>query len=895
MTAYFKLFRQFILRALARNPLRSGITILGISLGVAVMIAIRLANASSLDSFRAATEQIAGETALQITGTAGRFDELLLRDLGWLRQFGQASPVISGYAIVEEGQATGATAVATSDTASASVSRQPTEAQRASPTGFLQILGVDVLRDRDLRRYRLLDVGKREGEVSARQFLALLTRPDSIILTEKFARRRGLALGQQLPLIIGDTKRWFTVRGLLLDEGPARALDGRFALMDIAAAQVAFGRAGLLDRVDVKLKREIDPETAEAEIARRLPQGLTIKRPETTYGQVERMTAAFHFNLNALGSIALLVGLFMIYNTISISVITRRKEVGVLRAIGLGRRMALLLFLGEALLSALVGTVIGLILGRVLASAVVLATATTVETFYIATIAKESVGSYTLGGGEVLLAFAVALPLSLVAAARPALEAARTLPIEAMRGAERLANNLKPARKPIMIALMLFASGYLLSRLEAVNGLPVFGYAAALALMFGGASLAPNGLWLVCRLLDSVRGRIWQAERKMASANLRGAIGRISISVAALAVSLAMMVAVSILIGSFRETVTYWVDRTLVADIYAKAATRTNATSEGEIADAAIALIRAHPQVAAIDAFTAQPASYEGQFITLGAGDFAVLLEHGRLLFKTPSDARQALREAIGQDQVVVSESFALRFDKQPGDAITLATKISAQRFTVVAVYYDYSNNRGAVVMDKQTYARHYGLAQPSSLSIYLHEGADAEAVAEDLGRTTGNAHQLVLTTNSVVRDEVVRIFNSTFSITYALEAIAIIVAGLGVISTLITLILERRGEFAILGFLGATRGQVRRLIVFEALMIGSVSQLIGILIGALLSLVLIYVINVQSFGWTIQFHFPWLFVLQSTLLIVMVTGVAGLYPATRALRGDSMRFAREE
>jgi putative ABC transport system permease protein len=226
---------------------------------------------------------------------------------------------------------------------------------------------------------------------------------------------------------------------------------------------------------------------------------------------------------------------------------------------------------------------------------------------------------------------------------------------------------------------------------------------------------------------------------------------------------------------------------------------------------------------------------------------------------------------------------------------IDLPTPAGGRPFEIAAVYYDYSNNRGAAVMDNGTYARHFGRIEPNSVSIYLRPGADADEVKDRLAGATGGQFQMIFTTNRVVRREVMRIFDSTFSITYALEIIAILVAGLGVISTLIALILERRAEIAVLGFLGATRAQIRRMIVIEAVLIGGVSQAIGILIGVMLSLVLIYVINVQSFGWTIQFHFPSGFLIQSTLLILGVTAVAGLYPATRAAKIEAVRFAREE
>ncbi len=931
MKVWLKLFQRFILRALSREKLRSGFTALGISLGVGVMIAIRLANLSALDSFKAATDAITGETSIQISGTAGRFDETKLLELGWLRDYGQISPVIEGYGKalagsrgVGEWGSGGAekdyigttrqlpdvkpdsahqsptSAVQTQDSPTPPLPHSPPAFRPNSPPQtlgsgeFLHILGVDILRDRSIRKYQLLQTNTANEQVTTRDFLLLLTDPESIIITEKFARKDGLEIGSKLSLIIGDTAHRFTIRGLLRDEGPARTLNGNFALMDIAAAQLAFNRLGFLDRLDVKLKSGVTPEQAEAEITAKLPIGLTVTRPSATYNQVEKMIAAFHFNLNALGSIALLVGLFLIYNTISISVLSRREEVGTLRAIGTNQRTILTLFLGEAMLLALIGTIIGLGLGRLMAAAAVKATATTVDTFYIATAATEAAARHTLTGFDVLLAFAIALPLSLAAAALPALEASRVRPVEAMRGAERLAASFNPSRKYLLFALALLAIGYLFSRFNAVNGLPIFGYLSAITLMFGGAFLVPHSLLLACRFVSNFIGSIarrFQVEAKLAGANLRGAIPRVSISVAALSVSLAMMVSISIMIGSFRDTVSYWVDQSLVADIFARPLTRNSITVDSEINDEAIQLMQADAAVDAVYTYASQPLTYQDSLISLGSSDFSIFAKHGNLLFKAPNNGREAMLQAIGQDAVVVTESFSLLFKKGVGDSIELPTIAGSHTFKINAVYYDYSSNRGAVVMDYRTHDKYFNILRPTSLSVYLKSAANADEVRDRLATSVGNRFQLIITTNKNIKGEVVRIFNSTFAITYALELIAIVVAGLGVISTLITLILERRNELAMLTFLGANRAQIRRMIVIEALLIGIVSEVIGAFIGTLMSLVLIYVINVQSFGWTIQFNFPALFLLQSATLILLVTGLAGLYPATRAARVEALNY----
>jgi putative ABC transport system permease protein len=257
-----------------------------------------------------------------------------------------------------------------------------------------------------------------------------------------------------------------------------------------------------------------------------------------------------------------------------------------------------------------------------------------------------------------------------------------------------------------------------------------------------------------------------------------------------------------------------------------------------------------------------------------------VLLSHSTLVFKSPRDGREAMREAIGQDALVVSEAFALRFGVGRGETVYLPTAHGPHPFRVSAIYYDYSTDRGVVVMDRPTFTRHFGDLPPTSLTVYLKPGASADTVRERLLTQLGEAHRVFIHTNSSLRAEVLRIFDSTFAITYTLEAIAILVAILGVTGTLVTLIIERRRELALLRLVGADLRQIRRMIVLESGFLGVVGQALGLISGFALALVLIYVVNVQSFGWTIQFHAPVAFLLQSSLLVILSTSLAGLYPA---------------
>jgi putative ABC transport system permease protein len=809
-----------------------------------------MANASSLAGFESALTTLSGKASLEITAPGGVFDERRIPGLEWLARYGTLSPVIEGDAWV------------------------------SAPRGgeAVRVLGVDILRDRSLRDYLLLDFpgGGRPG---TREFLSLLMDPRSVVLTGRFADRLGLRVGQEVEITFGDRKLPFTVRGLLRDTGLARALDGNVALMDIAAAQWAFDSLGRITRVDIRLHESTAVDEAERQISNRLPQELAVGRPARRGRAVEKMLAAYHFNLSALSWVSLLVGLFMIYNTVAVSVAARREEVGSLRALGAGRPAVLGLFLGESLILALGGCSIGLILARYLALAAVSLTSTTVAVLYRGVVAPPP----ALGIIDVTLAFAVGVPLALVSAAIPAWEASRVPPATAARGYDRLETRYRLSRRHFLIPAALLFAGGVLSQLPAVDGLPVFGFFSALFIVFGGASTTPLILFLLARGGKEPLARMLKVEGLLAHANLSGAVPRLAVSVAALSLGLSMMVAIAVMVGSFRETVIYWVGQTLRADLYLSPATRGIGGGPAALSDEVWKTAAADPAVAAADPFRRVEVPFGESTVTMGCADFRVLADHGGLMFKSPADALRRMREAAGRDEVVVSESFNLKHRKGPGDTVVLPVRQGRASFRIAAVYFDYSSDRGIVLMDRGSWLRHFDDAVPTSLALYLKPGQDPDRARSRILAALGDRHRVFLNTNDSVRREILRIFDSTFAVTWALEAIAIFVAILGVSTTLLTLTYERRRELATLRLIGADTGQVTKMIVLEAGMLGAASQCVGIAVGVLLSLLLIYVINVQSFGWTIQFHLPAKFLAQASAAILAATALAGLYPARRA------------
>jgi putative ABC transport system permease protein len=382
-----------------------------------------------------------------------------------------------------------------------------------------------------------------------------------------------------------------------------------------------------------------------------------------------------------------------------------------------------------------------------------------------------------------------------------------------------------------------------------------------------------------------------------------------SVSVAALAVSLAMTVAIAVMVSSFRETVIYWVSQTLVADLYVGPAARRAGAMTATVPAEVEAIVRAQPGVVAVDGFRVMDVPYREARIFVTSGHYDALLSRTRLLFKSPADPRDALRAAIGQDAAIVTEAFALRYRMRVGDAVTLPTPAGPHAFPIVAIYYDYTSDRGTVLLDAPIFARYFGERRPMGLNVYLAPHTDVDAARRDLLRALGapggsgsssdrtgtGASGMTVFTNTWLRGEVLRIFDGTFAITWALEVVAILVAVMGIVATLVTAIDERRRELAMLRLVGASRGQVRRMVVIEAALLGAIGQALGLLAGFGLSFVLVYVINVQSFGWSIQFHPPLLFLLQLGVTLIIATALSALYPAHRAARTYLTEQAADE
>ena len=835
--------------------MRTAVSIAGVAIGVGAVVAIHLANRSVTDSFREAVETVSGNTRLSVEGIGG-VPESAGNGLRWIWDIGSFSPVVDRFAVCGDG------------------SDEPVE-----------IFGVDITAEGPVRRYRLA------GPPSSAGFRALFSA-DAVLAPEAFARRHGLRVGSELPIFANGRRSVVRVAGILEPVGPARAAGGQMLVTGLRHAQRLFGMEGRVDRLDVAFPENVREEDVRRRLARSLPAGLTVKRPASRGETADRMVRAYRFNLTALGSIALLVGAFLVFNTLSMSVLRRWPEIGTLRALGASRRSIFASFLIEGIALGAVGTALGEILGAAAARFLLAEIGGTVVNIYrtTATLALSRSWEPFVSAGVVGLAASAAVSIL------PAMEAARIPPAATMRPGA-IERRRRARARPFAIAALGFAlAGALLALLPAVSGFPLFGFAAVACAIGALAAATPAAALALEAAARRPLRRLFGPPGRLAAAFFAGNLSRNAVAVAALSLALGMTGAMAVMIASLRATVIAWVDQSVASDLFVKSATGARRGIIGTIPPDALDLIRSVPGVAVADGFRAiDVADAGGNPFTIGAGDFSIAEKTGALTLSSRRAPGAAFREARRDGAVFVSEPFARHFHKKPGDRVQIPTPSGPRSFAIADVYPDYSNDRGTVVLDRPVFLRLFRDPAFSTISVRAAPGVAPETLRDRILARAGDRFALTILTNRTLRREVLKIFDHTFAITWGLEAIALAVAVLGVVNALFALILERRRELALLRILGTTAAQLRASIVLEALLIGVCASALAGLAGAAFASVLIFVINPQSFGWSIRVSIPWRELAAALGLALAATVAASWAPAGIAVRTDPAAGMREE
>lgn len=847
-----KLFYRLMIRPLLHEPVRLTLTILAVALGVAVVLAIELAGNAATGSFRSSMETLAGDEDLEIVASGG-VPESVIATLNSQPFSFRISPRIEDFATLADTKQT------------------------------LPLIGLDLIAEGN--RYTTKDSAKVSIEPSASSPLDVLRRmqePASVWVGASLRK----SSGDQLQLLINDQTFLCTVRGVYPDSnGNESAI-----LMDIAAAQKALNRYARIDRILLKLPSGADLNETQNRLRGILPSGVDVRPQGTATTENRKMLAAFRWNLRLLSYIALVVGAFLIYNTISISVVRRRYEIGVVRALGGSRSGVLSAFLGEAAFLGLAGALIGLPLGRLMAAGALKLMTLTVESLYL----SSRPGSIELTAHSVALAILIGVGVAVVSALSPAREAMQVPPVDAMSHGRREYTAQMHKGRDLVIAMFLAATGAIASRMPAVAGKPVLGYTATVLLIVAAAYAIPALVSSLSSLATHALRKLLGVEGLLASRSLAASLHRTSILVATLSTAIAMMVSVGIMVGSFRQTVVTWMNGQLPADLYIRPAGGPAADRHPTLSVELAGKIAALPGVASVDRLRAYEISYDGMPVTLAAMELNTSRSYRNSDFFSGRPTETVLSELRGANNVIVSEPFTYKHHLRTGDTIALSLGESRANFRITDVYYDYASERGYILMDRETLLRYLPDPMPSNLAVWVDPSANVQRVRKEIQEAAAGRHILIFS-NRDLRAEAIRIFDRTFAITYALEAVAVFVAVMGIAGALLALVIDRRREFGLLRFLGASAPQIRKLILVEAGLLGLLANLVGFVLGYLLSLILVFVINKQSFGWTIRFHWPVTILFAALSVIFLATLLAGLYPARVAVRLNPLEVVHEE
>jgi putative ABC transport system permease protein len=829
-----------------KHVLRTLLTVAGIVLGVAVFVGMHTANQSVLFAFNNTVDRIAGKTELQVTAGETGFDEEILERVQSAASVRVAVPIIE--AVVDSGIA---------------------------GEGNLLILGVDMTGDRSLRDYDL-EAG---DQAVIEDPLVFLAQPDSIILTSEFAQKNGLSVNEQIALGTALGQRRFTVRGIMRSSGLSSAFGGNLAIMDIYAAQKMFGRGRLFDRVDLALQPGRTIAQAQDELRALLGPGFQVDPPSGRGQQFEAMTAAYSTMVSISSLFALFIGMFIIYNSFAIAVTQRRSEIGILRALGATRAQIRWLFLAESAVTGLIGSLGGLGFGLLIARGIAASIGDLIGDVYgVAQRADEIATSPTL----LILALLIGMATSVVAAFIPARQAARVDPVQALQkgryqvlsaGESRLRAGLAAVLGAIALGCLVFSS----------YG-PAFYVGYVLAIV-AALLLGPLLSLALARLLRPTLKWLRPVEGALAADSLIQAPRRTSASVAALMLSLALVVAFAGMARASYTSIIDWMESALNPDLFVMPS-QDIVIRTLRFPPAMAAEVDALPGVERVQMVRNARVIFRGTPVMIVAVEVASLAETAR---RPPvaGDADKMYRKTAAGQGVMVSDNLAQLQRLRLGDPVELQAPHGTIRLPIVGIVVDYSDQQGTILIDRTVFQQYWRDDTVNAFRVYLERGAEVPAVKRSILERYAGERQVFVLTNTELKAYILRITDQWFGLTSVQIAVAVLVAILGIVNTLTVSITDRRREIGVLKAVGGMHGQIRRTIWMEALAIGALGLILGYALGAINLYYILQIVHNDIAGMRLDYEFPTSIAMMLVPTMLGAAFIAAIWPAESAVHGS--------
>jgi putative ABC transport system permease protein len=872
-----------------QHRLQLSISILGVALGVAVVTAMDLANASALRSFRESITKIAGKSTHQIVaadGALGGVPEDLVAEVLRIPGVIAAAPVIEGNGIILPNP-------------KATLGNTPKEERERGSSGpgsagtVVRILGIEPILDEPFRvsEKNKKDDAPTDVNLESSALNDWIVRDNGCVMSSALAQRIHAAVGDEITVLSSGRRQTLRLIATYAASGGFARGGDDILFMDIAAAQERFGQSGALTAIDVILPGGAQLEEVATAIRQRLPHGIALQRPSERAGRTEALLDAFQLNLRALSLLALVVGVFLIHNTLTVAVLQRLPMIGTLRCVGAAAGDVRRAVLIESICLGTIGSLVGILAGTALAGLFLERVGGIVSDLY------AHIGAFSIFYDPQALfkGFSLGVIASIIGAWFPSREAAAITPVQILRRSRIERKAQSKWRTLAMIGVVAFFAAAALALLPGSSPLP--GLGAAFALALGGAFCSPAITRGISSLLSwrkhpGGESVLWKLAARGLSANL----SRTGLAVGALALALSMTVGVALMVSSFRGTLDRWMEQSLQADIYIRPAGPALMRYRAFVPNEVIGQLYKLPEVESVDAFSGRDVVLaDDSTILVAATDIAVTFSRGRNRFPFMSGNPDRAYTALLNGAILISESLSRKQHLRVGDELRLPTGDGVRALPIAGIYYEYATDRGVASMDLATYRQLFRDPRPNSISVYLKPGADVDQFRQHVRDTIGAPLGLYVFSNAALREEAFRVFDRTFAITGQLENLSLAVGLCGILSALLALLRERAPEFALLRALGLTASGLSSLIVIEGLLLGLVAFLIACGLGPALAVLLIEVINVRAFGWTILFTMDSGVFLRVLVLTALVSALAAAYPAWRALRANVPHALREE
>lgn len=837
------------MRYLYRHPWQFSLAVLGVAMGVAMVVSIDLANESARRAFTLSAQALSGNATHQIIGGSRGLPEEFYRTLRIDEGVEQATPIIEGFIIAPDHNRT------------------------------FQLMGIDPFSAASFQSY----LSSTDRSQNIAQFI---TEPNTFLMTAENAVRMGLAIGDTLMIVIGGVPHTLKLIGLFEKSDVLnQQVMATVLLTDIATAQDLVGMPGYLSRIDLIITEDRQGTALLERIHDHLPEGGEIISADSRTRTLQQMTRAFQINLTGLSLLALVVGMFLIYNTITFSVIQRRGFIGTLRTLGVSRREIFGMIFSEAVIIALAGSLIGMLLGLVLGHALLhLVTRTINDLYFLLNVTDIHVSMWSVAKAMML-----GLGFTLVTALIPAVEATNIPPAAVM---QRSMLEMKKRRMILPVALtgigiVILSIGFL--------SIPGAGLASSYSMMFllilGFACLSPLAVILLLRCIQPVLIRLFGILGALSVRDLIASLSRTTMAVSALAVAIAVTIGVGIMIVSFRGAVQNWLEQYLRADIYVTAPGANHTANTPELSPQLIGRLSSLSGVESISTSRRIEIMQSNGITELHV---IHMLPDNFKAFRFKEGDAASIWPYFQEGSVIISEPYSYHHRLQSGGRVTLRTDQGEHTFSIAGVFYDYGSDRGVVTMSRATYERYWDDRRTTSLGLYVKQGVDLAVLIDNITAISSD-QSLLVRSNKTLREASLDVFDRTFAVTTVLRLLAIVVAFIGILSALMALQLEKAYEFGVLRANGLSPRQVWGLTSLQTGLMGLSAGILAVPLGIVLALVLVYVINQRSFGWSMEILLEPAMLIQSVVLAVTAALIAGIYPAYRMARSAPVHALRGE